>query len=101
MAFSEPSDLVMLHIVTGLLLPTPEVRRTQGIAWFLRKFFLSGAGCVKICLFPSSSGDSYRRVHSSRLPFKAQFGSVDILVGQEDVQAHFGSFQASTKLCLY
>ena len=27
--------------------------------------------------------------HSSRLPFKAQFGSVDILAGQEDVQAYF------------
>ena len=31
----------------------------------------------------------YVFLHSSRLPFKAQFGSVDILAGQEDVQAHF------------
>ena len=100
MAFPEPSDLAMLHSVTGLLLPTPGVRETQGVAFYLRKFFFSGS---RLCqgMSPSSSGDSYRRVYSSRLPFKAQFGSVDILVGQEDVQAHFGSFQASTKLCLY
>ena len=31
----------------------------------------------------------YVFLHSSRLPFKAQFGSVDILAGQEDIQAHF------------
>ena len=60
-----------------------------------------GAGCVKGCYFPSSLLDSYRREHSSRLPFKAQFGSVDIHVGQEDAQAHFGSFQSSTKLILF
>ena len=33
--------------------------------------------------------------------FKALFGSVDIYVGQEDAQAHFGSFQSSTKLILF
>ena len=43
----------------------------------------------------------YVSLHSSRLPFKAQFGSVDIHVGQEDAQAHFGSFQSSTKLILF
>ena len=142
-------------LITGLLLPTPGVRRTQGVICYLRRFSFPGAGCVKECSFPSSSVASYRREHSSglffkaqsevvsvlgfvcatgpifcravlhkqhqrgffllweqavsgyvflqssRLPFKAQFGSVDILVGQEDVQAHFGSFLTSTMLCLY
>ena len=50
---------------------------------------------------PSFSVVSYRREHSSRLNFKAQFGSADIHVGQEDAQAHFGSFQSSTKLILF
>ena len=87
-------------LFTGLLLPTPGVRETQGVAFYLRKFFFSGS---RLCqgMSPSSSGDSYRRVYSSRLPFRAQFCSVKILVGQEDVQSHFGPFQASTKLCLY
>ena len=130
-------------LITGLLLPTPGVRRTQGVICYLRRFSFPGAGCVKVCSFPSSSVASYRRehssgllfkaqfgvvsvlgfvcatgpifcravlhkqhqrgvfllweqavsgyvfLHSSRLPFKAQFGSVDILAGQEDVQAHF------------
>ena len=130
-------------LITGLLFPTPEVKRTQGVICYLRRFSFPGAGCVKVCSFPSSSVDSYRRehssgllfkaqfgivsvlrfvgvtgpifyrpvlhkqhlrgffllweqtvsgyvsLHSSRLPFKAQFGSVDILAGQEDVLSHF------------
>ena len=66
-------------LITGLLLPTPGVRRTQGVICYLRRFSFPGAGCVKECSFSSSSVASYRREHSSGLFFKAQFGVVSVL----------------------
>ena len=72
--------------VTGPIFYRPVLHKQH-----LRGFFLLWEQTVS----------GYVSLHSSRLPFKAQFGSVDILVGQEDVQAHFGSFKASTMLCLY
>ena len=66
-------------LITGLLFPTPEVKRTQGVICYLRRFSFPGAGCVKVCSFPSSSVASYRREHSSGLLFKAQFGVVSVL----------------------
>ena len=66
-------------LITGLLLPTHGVRRTQGVICYLRRFSFPGAGCVKECSFPSSSVASYRREHSSGLLFKAQFGIVSVL----------------------
>ena len=40
--------------------------------------------------------DSYRREHSSRFPFNVRYDSVDVHVGQEGVQVHFGSFRKET-----
>ena len=52
-------------LITGLLLPTPEVKRTQGVICYLWRFSFLGAGCVKVCSIPSSSVASYRREHTA------------------------------------
>ena len=91
LAFSEPDDLVMIHIVYRIAAAYTRSQRDSRSSILSQEVFLLWEQAVS----------RYVSLHSSRLPFKAQFGSVDILAGQEDVQAHFGSFQASTKLCLY
>ena len=74
-AFSESSNLIMLHIVYRIAAAYTRSQEDSRSSMLSQKVFLLWEQAVS----------RYVSLHSSRLPFKAQVGSVDIPVGQEDV----------------